>query len=352
MYKTPYEYEANMIEQAFGENFLEDFHQYDLDTGGEKEDVTDMFLLEYIETILGEERFKKIKPILISTLLNRIFLTYNFYKHGQKIFRFEKNLAEMLLKTDLNNVDAEYVKPPFPCIYMDVPFNLFTKKIRGTSYSLRGLYVYDMPVESFDTKELDKQLGKDCIKLLRMQAIFTTEEKYEDDTDSVVHNFNLRLKKGNLFEQLKENYSRSTLEDFEVELSDEMISFVVNAILYLHSDKRVLHYIKPQYLELLENKKSPKKRKKLERKYNNLSKLAYYQVGRDIVIDNKTKKDSGFANHTNTKDASLSKQWIVRGHWRNQAFGPGLKERKYVWVKPHIKGNDDGSLVEKNYKVK
>jgi len=352
MYKTPYEYEVNMIEQAFGKGFLEDFHQYDLDTGGEKEDITDMFLLEYLETLMGEEKFETIKPVLISSLLNRIFLTYSFYKHGKKIFRFEKNLTEMLLKTDLNNVDAEYVKPPFTCIYIDVPFNLFTKDVNGTNYSLRGLYVYDMPVDHMDTETLDKQLGKGYIKLLRMQAIFTTEEKYEDDTDSIVHNFSLRLKKGNIFEQLKDNYSRSTLEDFEIELSDEMISFVVNAILYLHSDKKVLHYIKPQYLELLENKKSPKKRKKLERKYSNLSKLAYYQVGRDIVIDNKSNKRVNSANQSNTKETAQPKQWIVRGHWRNQAFGPGLKERKYVWVRPYIKGNEEGSLVEKNYTVK
>lgn len=38
-------------------------------------------------------------------------------------------------------------------------------------------------------------------------------------------------------------------------------------------------------------------------------------------------------------------RWIVRGHWRMQACGPGWSETKPVWVAPHVKGPDDKPLL-------
>lgn len=35
-------------------------------------------------------------------------------------------------------------------------------------------------------------------------------------------------------------------------------------------------------------------------------------------------------------------QWIVRGHWRHQACGPQLSERKWTWVAPYWKGPETG----------
>ena len=31
-------------------------------------------------------------------------------------------------------------------------------------------------------------------------------------------------------------------------------------------------------------------------------------------------------------------QWVVRGHWRNQACGVELKEHRRTWIKPYWKG--------------
>lgn len=40
-------------------------------------------------------------------------------------------------------------------------------------------------------------------------------------------------------------------------------------------------------------------------------------------------------------------RWVVRGHWRDQACGPGLKERRRVWVPAYTKGPADAPLIEK-----
>jgi hypothetical protein len=48
-----------------------------------------------------------------------------------------------------------------------------------------------------------------------------------------------------------------------------------------------------------------------------------------------------------------SHRWIVRSHWRWQRCGPGLQEKRRVWIAPHIKGPEDKPLIvtEKVYNL-
>lgn len=38
-------------------------------------------------------------------------------------------------------------------------------------------------------------------------------------------------------------------------------------------------------------------------------------------------------------------RWIVRGHWRNQAHGPGRTKRRMTWVPSYIKGPEGAPLL-------
>jgi hypothetical protein len=31
-------------------------------------------------------------------------------------------------------------------------------------------------------------------------------------------------------------------------------------------------------------------------------------------------------------------RWVVRGHWRNQPYGPERALRRLTWIEPHWKG--------------
>ena len=44
------------------------------------------------------------------------------------------------------------------------------------------------------------------------------------------------------------------------------------------------------------------------------------------------------------RSVEWTKRWIVRGHWRNQAYGPGLTLRKLKYIFPFVKGPDDKPL--------
>lgn len=43
---------------------------------------------------------------------------------------------------------------------------------------------------------------------------------------------------------------------------------------------------------------------------------------------------------------------MVRGHWRQQPHGPGGRERKLLWIRPHYKGPDLAAVINKPYLVK
>lgn len=44
---------------------------------------------------------------------------------------------------------------------------------------------------------------------------------------------------------------------------------------------------------------------------------------------------------------SLSVRSLVSGHWRQQACGPGRKERRPTWIAPHLRGPEDAPLSTK-----
>ena len=65
------------------------------------------------------------------------------------------------------------------------------------------------------------------------------------------------------------------------------------------------------------------------------------------VSGEKTQKGSS------SKGAGLKNayQFMVRGHWRNQAHGKGRKDRKYIWIQPYLKGQDMAEILDKPYIV-
>lgn len=54
------------------------------------------------------------------------------------------------------------------------------------------------------------------------------------------------------------------------------------------------------------------------------------------------------AEHREDTDAAgrtYTHQWLVQGHWRQQACGPGRTQRERIWIEPHFKGPVDAPLL-------
>jgi hypothetical protein len=67
-----------------------------------------------------------------------------------------------------------------------------------------------------------------------------------------------------------------------------------------------------------------------------------HRAGRDPrvrIVDLRHSHGSGTAT-----GRTLSKRFMVRGHWRQQVYGKGRTLRRPTWIAPHIKGPDDAPL--------
>lgn len=68
---------------------------------------------------------------------------------------------------------------------------------------------------------------------------------------------------------------------------------------------------------------------------------------RPIKVVNLTKRATMSVSENPTSGPSfrLRHRVIVRGHWRNQAYGPRRSLRRRIWVDEYVKGPDDAPLV-------
>lgn len=75
---------------------------------------------------------------------------------------------------------------------------------------------------------------------------------------------------------------------------------------------------------------------------------AEYHLGGTVAIDLRDEVIaicSGRAGHRPTV------QFLVRGHWRNQATGPRHSERKRIWIEPFWKGPEEARVLLRTHRI-
>jgi hypothetical protein len=72
------------------------------------------------------------------------------------------------------------------------------------------------------------------------------------------------------------------------------------------------------------------------RRFTQKPRLNIFEIGRTVTISPELRKlvASGYSDQI----WRLGHRYIVRGHWRNQPYGPGRAERRKTWIEPHWKG--------------
>ncbi len=75
-----------------------------------------------------------------------------------------------------------------------------------------------------------------------------------------------------------------------------------------------------------------------------------HDVGRSVKIDPVLIKHA----RAGAREVALQikHRYIVRGHYRNQAHGPGRRDRKMIWIEPHWKGPEEGAAIVHTYDPK
>lgn len=73
-----------------------------------------------------------------------------------------------------------------------------------------------------------------------------------------------------------------------------------------------------------------------------------FKVGRAIEMDCRPALRDYIAGKRN---GPLTVQFLVRGHWRQQACGPAMTERRLMWIRPYWKGPEEAPILVRPHVV-
>ena len=115
------------------------------------------------------------------------------------------------------------------------------------------------------------------------------------------------------------------------------VTMLINAVSFIN------HGYEPVQLE-------HKKQKKGRRASRLQPKPTSYKLDVPVSID-VTKHVRQYMCGT-LEEKMYTVRWLVRGHYRQQAYGPGRSQRKRVWIEPFWKGPEAANMKAKDYKLK
>lgn len=296
------------------------------------------------------EEILKQSPLVVSeyrSCLNMLHHLHRFSK-SKMIFHMEEGITAKLAHTDIAKVDSDFLASPYDSMFISIPHNkdIFVPNPNTGLHLVKGFYV--SYINNLDPHNLDisgdegldddgihpflKHDGVPANKAIRIMAIADKNENSDHDLDDATYYMSFFFSPGDVFPQVKktlDRYSPGQTEDYK-EHAFRMFSFVLNCLLYINNPGADLLSIKAKYYD------DPRNPKKSSRRNNGVSKLGVVSVGSSIKISSEFRRKyrEGSA-HSFTIQTS---KWMVKGHWRHQAYGEGRKLRKLLWIEPYSKG--------------
>ncbi len=77
-----------------------------------------------------------------------------------------------------------------------------------------------------------------------------------------------------------------------------------------------------------------------------------FQVGRPISLDCRQALREFLESPGGGRLGSrLNVQFLVRGHWKRQPFGPKSESRKWVWIQPYWKGPEEAPILSRPHQI-
>lgn len=286
-------------------------------------------------------------------------------------FRPAEGLVYKLLATDLKGALIGDLKLPMESFYVEMPPDVFYLEDKKTGWhEVRALIVtkgcvthntLEIARQNFDDVD-DVELGErlvieaygepnqnsenplDDTWLFKSYRIENKEEPVEGAIERSLRGLNEQEKamnRGKLGDRILDG----------LEIRDLMLKFVLNLCIYLNTEKGTPKHIHAEELARLHGgKKFKNLRKPVQEKVKRLQNDRVFDVGTDVMVDHEIRE---IVRTEGTGSFQLSYRTLVRGHWRNQAHGPGRALRTRKWIEPHIRGAELPTKVAgHNYEVK
>lgn len=303
-------------------------------------------------------------PEFVHSLKSAYFLSM-FLRGGRKLFRLAPALAVRLAQTKLSKVPCEMLKLPFEAMYVQFPDEPVLIRLPNTTNvgipaeATDGTgFVYDPDVNR--TYACD---GVYCVMIgNRLDLMLAGGHPNQRGGDDQIVYATLILEEGLDIDQVLERTFQTTLGQI-AELGEDPFgstlvhpvlkaaaALLFNTLLYISSpDADVGMPTKGESTRKLEA--HPKKDEAWRARMRRLSEKEpiVIDVGKHIAYD--AGLEAAARADAGDKKYELSVRFRVRGHWKQQPYGPGRSQRKTKWIQPFWKGPELAQVINRNYVV-
>jgi len=255
---------------------------------------------------------------------------------GAKCFVLSKDLIEAFsltdIPTDLRTGDFQY---PFDSFMVEGQVPLFYTRLHGSLSPIHHLlFVHKRAIIKggpIHTIGRDRKIHE--AKDLAWDTSVTGFFLLVDGGDSLLENMAVHFKDHEPIEQAlrtqRDGPAHVPLDDDD---HRNLVNIFFNAVLFINDQTR--------------DKKETEER--LVRNHREFKGGPF--IRQDYILLKTSKIFHHYAKGTNG-ERQLDKRFVVRGHWRNQPYGPNMTQRRMAWIKPYWKGPEFGEIVNKKYHV-
>lgn len=273
----------------------------------------------------------------------------NFTLFGEKTFFFSDNLVDHLSQTELN-APASLLRLPFKACHFVYQAEVMKEAIDFQGEMIKqGIDNVRNPISIFAT-EFSEGEGRRIVfvafqdiglvhpLMIKRSLLLTPPAEIKEDwtvDDALKTNWS-------------ESYDTSKMDGDDLIFREgKLLMFfrvLVNGILYLSSND-------PDIQKIISPHTKTQKRKKSRKNRTRIGNGESFVVGagiRPIVVVKPSEIENSDSEIARLRRAI---RFMVRGHWRNQACGMELSERRLIWIKPYYKGPEMAELINKPYQV-
>jgi hypothetical protein len=305
----------------------------------------------------------------MATTVNAEFhAALNWSLSGEKVFLCSDGLVDNLLLTELN-VNADQIQVPFDSFAlvfqspeaMDA-FHVGDRQPSPHRGTVTVLATMLPPADGTSARRLTMVVAhSDQTRTYRMDVRslslpdnWSVEQALQTDWDEILPGQKKDPSQGLKF-TTEGGLGATSDETF---YTDEKLFYrlILNTILYLSSkDPEITKGqsgLKAELAHLDQIKTPAKRRKATERPGDRQeSALDFILVGASVGRLQAGEGEAVAPPEGNPK-GWINRRFIVRGHWRNQAFGPGRQDHRVMWIKPFYKGPDLAEMINRPFLVK
>jgi len=293
-------------------------------------------------------------------------------------FAPSEGLTYKLLATELRGALVGDLKLPMKAFYVELPDNVFYLEDKKTGWHCVRSLVVALGCVTPRTLEIATRQGDTTAKVPELGERLMIEAYGEPNENSSNPFDDTWLFKtyliGNKEEDVESAIERSvrglvrnaeSIADYErgmnrgrlgervldgLGIRNLLLRFVLNLCIYMGSEKATVKHAHAEEIDRLHNGKKYKNlRKPVQEKIQRLRDDRLFAVGTDVTVDAEMRE---IIRTEGTGGYKLTYRTLVRGHWRNQAHGPGRVLRTRKWIEPHVRGADlPTQVVGHSYKV-